>query len=130
MTSSVSIVGIGARNPLGLLAVPAAAAVRAGVRMLAQHPFLVDQVGDLMPAALDPQLDPRIIGPERLLVLAESASREACGPLVSARAAQLRLPVFLGLSEIRPGFGEPDAEAVRAGMMRLKDLPVGLSKVI
>ena len=68
------------------------------------------------------------MGPERLLGLAEAALSEACEPLVAARA-ELRLPVYLGLPEPRPGFNEQDAEAVRSGLMRLEGLPAGLSKV-
>jgi 3-oxoacyl-[acyl-carrier-protein] synthase-1 len=130
MTSSISITGVGARTPLGLQAAPTAAAVRAGLTALGQHPFLVDGVGDLMPGALDARLDPRIMGPERLLALAETALREACTPLSAAPAPRLRLPVYLGLPEIRPGFTVQDAEAVRVGLTRLEGLPTALLEVV
>src|SRR4051812_23160469 len=103
MTSSICIVATGARTPLGLAAAPSAAAVRAGITALADHPFMVDQVGDPMPGAVDAQIDPRIMGAERFLLIAETAMSEACTPLQSVRANELRLPVFLGLPEIRPG---------------------------
>ena len=98
---------------------PAAARCGPGSSALGQHPFLVDRVGDLMPGALDPELDARIMAPERLLALAGSAVREACEPLADARASRLRLPVYLGLPEPRPGFREQDAEAVRSGLTRV-----------
>jgi 3-oxoacyl-[acyl-carrier-protein] synthase-1 len=123
MTSSIHIVATGARTPLGLRSESAAAAVRAGISLLGEHPFMVDSVGDLMPAALDPGLDPRLMGPQRLLFLAESALREACAPLGAARGARFRLPVYLGLPEIRPGFTGQDAETVRAGLPRYQGLP-------
>ena len=67
------------------------------------------------------------MGPERLLALAETALREACAPLGcrSARSAAVaRVP---GTAvELRPGFTEKDAEAVRTGLARLEGLPVGL----
>jgi 3-oxoacyl-[acyl-carrier-protein] synthase-1 len=129
MTGSIYIVSAGARTPLGLQAAPAAAAVRAGIIALKQHPFMVDGLGDLMPGALDAELDPSIIGPKRLLLLAETALREACAPLSASRVPRLRLPVYLGLSEIRPGFTEWDAEAVKFGLARFEGLPTELLEV-
>jgi 3-oxoacyl-[acyl-carrier-protein] synthase-1 len=123
MATSVSIVAVGARTPLGLRAASAAAAVRAGITALGQHPFMVDGVGDLMPGALDAHLDPRIMGPERLLALAETALREACAPLSAARVPRPRLPLYLGLSEVRPGFTTHDAEEIRSGLGGFDGLP-------
>jgi 3-oxoacyl-[acyl-carrier-protein] synthase-1 len=114
---------------LGLQAASAAAAVRAGIIALGEHPFMVDGVGDLMPSALDPQLDSRLSGPERLLALAESALREALAPLSVPRLPQLRLPVYLGLPELRPGFTAQDAETVRAGLARFKGLQAEFSRI-
>jgi 3-oxoacyl-[acyl-carrier-protein] synthase-1 len=90
---------------------------------------MVDGVGELMPGALDPQLDPGLSGPERLLALAESALREALAPLSAARVPQLRLPVYLGLPELRPGFTAQHAEIVRAGLARYEGLPAEFSHV-
>jgi 3-oxoacyl-[acyl-carrier-protein] synthase-1 len=129
MTSPIAIVGVGARTPVGLHAASAAAAIRAGISALAHHPFMVDRAGDLMPGALDPELDARLIGQERLIKLAEWALCEASGPLVTALGSRPRLPVFLGLPEIRPGFTDGDVEEVRSGLARIEGLPVGLTKV-
>ena len=129
MTSSICIVATGARTPLGLAAAPSAAAVRAGITALGDHPFMVDQVGDPMPGALDAEINPRIMGPERFLLLAETALSEACAPLQSVRANELTLPVFLGLPEIRPGFTEQDALTIQSGISRFKGLPKPLAEV-
>jgi 3-oxoacyl-[acyl-carrier-protein] synthase-1 len=130
MSASVHIIATGARTPLGLQATPAATAVRAGITMLGEHPFMIDQVGDPMPGALDTQLDAALIGPERLLTMAETALREACAPLRNdTPPLHQRLPVYLGLPEPRPGFTDRDAEAVRSGVAGFKDLPVELSEV-
>ena len=72
MTMPVHVVSFGARTPLGPSAA-SAAAVRAGVNAAGLHPFLIDQSGDRMPAARDPEIEPRLIGPARFLALAESA---------------------------------------------------------
>ena len=130
MATSVGIVATGARTPLGLQAAPAAAAVRARISSLGEHPFMIDRVGDSMPGALDHRLDPVMMGPERLLALPETALREACAPLTSdARAPRLRLPVYLGLPELRPGFTEHDATAVRSGVAGFEGLPIEISEV-
>src|SRR5260370_38096290 len=105
MKTSIPIVGIGARTPLGLQAAPSAAAVRAGVTTaLGEHPFMVDSVGDLMPAALDQELDPRLVGPKRLLVLAETPLREAGAPLGTGEATCPPWFRSVDLPEFRPGF--------------------------
>lgn len=129
MSSTVDIVGVGARTPIGLQAAPAAAAVRAGVTGLGVHPFMMDSVGDPMPGAVDCEIDPRIMGPPRLLRLAESALGDACAPLEAVRLPQLALPLYLGLPEIRPGFTQQDAAVVEAGLPRLEKLPIKLSSV-
>jgi 3-oxoacyl-[acyl-carrier-protein] synthase I len=129
MTTSIHIVATGAHTPLGLQAPPAAAAVRAGISALNHHPFMVDGVGDLMPGALVSCIDPRIVGPKRMLLLAEPALYEACEPLSSVRGPRLRLPVYLGLPGLRPGFNQQDAETVRIGIIRLEGMPVELLEV-
>jgi 3-oxoacyl-[acyl-carrier-protein] synthase-1 len=130
VASSVHIIATGARTPLGLRAVQSAAAVRAGITRLGEHPFMIDQVGDPMPGALDARLDPVMMGSERLLALAETALREACAPLASdTRTPHLRLPVYLGLSEFRPGFTERDVWEVQHGLTKYEGLPIEISEV-
>jgi len=130
MSTSVYIVATGARTPLGMRSAPSAAAYRAGISGMSEHPFMVDQMGDPMPGALDVQIDPGLMGPERLLALAESALGEACAPLgKDAQASKLRLPLYLGLPELRPGFTERDAVAVQSGITRVEGLPFIFSQV-
>jgi 3-oxoacyl-[acyl-carrier-protein] synthase I len=128
MASSIQIVGVGARTPVGLRAAPAAAAVRAGISGLGDHPYMVDGVGQPMPGALDAEIDPEVIGPERFLLLADSALREACEPLDNVRQ-HVAMPLYLGLPELRPGFTERDAGAIRTGLSRCEGLPISLSAV-
>jgi len=127
--SSVHIVATGARTPLGLQGAPSAAAIRAGISRLGHHPFMIDQVGDPMAGALDDRLDPALVGSERLLAFAESALREACAPLKVAPVSRLRIPLFLALPEIRPGFSQRDVETVRSAIGRLEGLPIQITDV-
>ena len=130
VASSVHIMATGARTPLGLRAAQSAAAVRAGVTRLGEHPFMIDQVGDPMPGALDARLDPAMMGAERLLALAETALREACAPLINnAHAPHLRLSVYLGLPEYRPGFTAQDAAEIQHRLTKFEGLPIEISEV-
>lgn len=129
MTTSVYIVATGARTPLGVLAAPSAAAYRAGISGMGEHSFMIDRMGDPMPGALDVQLDPGLMGSERLLALAETALREACAPLYDPKTFHIRLPLYLGLPELRPGFSEQDAAMVRSGLTRFEGLPITISEV-
>lgn len=129
MASFIQIAAVGARTPVGLHAASAAAAVRAGILGLREHPYMVDCAGQPMPCAIDAHIDPALIGPGRFLSLAESALREACKPLDVIGSEPLTMPVFLGLPECRPGFSERDALEIRSGLSRLKGLPISLSAV-
>lgn len=129
MSYPVYIVSTGARTPLGFEAASSAAAVRGAVCAVRDHPFLVDQIGDPMQGALDADLDPRIMGPDRMVVLARSALSEVCAPLEAVGIAQRALPIFLALPEYRPGFDDRDAERIRDGIASTSDLPIDVSGV-
>jgi 3-oxoacyl-[acyl-carrier-protein] synthase I len=129
MAGRCHIVANGARTPVGLQSESAAAAVRAGISGLGEHPFLTDRLGQPLPGALDARLDPRLVGPERLIELAGAALREACAPLGNMAAPCPRLPVYLSLPEFRPGFTEQDSEAVRSGLSRIAGMATKLSDV-
>jgi len=128
MASLIQIGGIGARTPIGGAAA-AAAAVRAGLSGVDEHPFMLDRDGRPTPAALDAEIDPTDMGPKRLLALAESALCEVCAPLDSRASVRQKLPVFLGLPARRPGFTEKHAEAVRTGLARFEGLPADLAEI-
>ena len=129
MSESVHLVAVGARTPLGMNAAQSAAAYRAGINAMREHPFMIDRVGNPMLSALDSQLDPALNGPERLLALAEPAVREACAPLRRLGGLHQRLPLYLGLSEFRPGFAASEADAIAAGFSRFDDLPIDVSEM-
>lgn len=130
MTHSVYIIATGARTPVGLQSASAAAAVRAGISGISEHPFIIDQAGDPMSGAVDALIDPEMVGPKRMLALAETALREACLPLTGdERAPRPSLPVFLALPEFRPGFTEQDAQRVRSGLAGFEGLPIEISEV-
>ncbi len=129
MVVPVHIVATGARTSLGMQALPSATALRAGISSMGDHPFMIDQAGEPMPGALDSFIDPAIMGPERLLLLCESALREVCTLLDNQRESLQRLPVYLGLPEYRPGFSEQDAKEIQNGLGKLEGLPIQISEV-
>ena len=90
---------------------------------------MIDQSGEPMPGGLDSELDPRLMGPARLLAMVETAMREACEPICATRESPLRLPLYLGLPEIRPGFSAQDVETIRTGLPRILGLPAELKEV-
>ena len=129
MASSIHIVGVGARTPIGDAAA-AAAAVRAGLPGIGEHPYMLDHDCAPIAAALDAEIDLTFTGPKRLLALAEPALREACAWLDDVNLPQLSVPLYLGLPAIRPGFTERDAATVRSGLACFEGLPIKLAKVI
>lgn len=109
IAQSACIVSLGARTPVGLRALPAAAAVRAGVSRIREHPFMVDKAGDPLRLALDWTLDVHDRN-ERLFVLSSHALDEALARIAACR--QPELPVYVSLPEYGPYFSEAEAQAL------------------
>lgn len=134
---AVGIVGTGARTAVGLSAPASAGAVRAALSTMAEHPFMVDKMGEPMAVARDALLAPGLLGAERLQELLHSALQEALTPLRSSGGTAQRVPCFLGLPEPRPG--QPDSmarelserlakrEGMELGLGRIAPLPFGHS---
>ncbi|MBL9038904.1 MAG: hypothetical protein JNG84_10340 [Archangium sp.] len=101
--ASVNVVAVGARTPVGLRASFAAAAVRAGISRIAEHPFLVDSAGEPMMVAMDSTLEPdeRV---DRLKALLISAVDEALENVTKRDT----LPVFIALPERNDFFTQAD----------------------
>ena len=104
MSTGLAIIGCGARTPLGFDRRSSAAAVRAGIGIVAEHPFWIDRFGEPMKVTRDAGLDPHLAGLDRLLALAVPAAREALEPLAAVvRAPKVSVVVCTG--EDRPGQG-------------------------
>jgi 3-oxoacyl-[acyl-carrier-protein] synthase-1 len=97
---AVCIVSVGARTPVGLSAPASAAAVRAAVSAIREHPHFVDRKGDPMRVAFDAVAPDELGGVDRLFELAVPALREALKP---APASDTPIALLLGLPEDRPG---------------------------
>lgn len=89
------VVGMGARTPVGLHAAATAAAVRAGISCIGEHPTMVDHAGDPFMVAMNQEfaVTGRI---ERMAQLATSALSEALSQLPGRRRS---IQVFLALPE-------------------------------
>jgi 3-oxoacyl-[acyl-carrier-protein] synthase I len=116
LTLQVPIVSHGVRSAVGLAAAPFAAAVRAGIRRIADHPFMVDRRGNPVPAALVTNVDPALAGSVRVAALACGALEEALRPLPQKAKQRGALDVLLALPEARPGLSERDAAYVAAAV--------------
>lgn len=121
MSRSVHIVALAARTPVGLTPETAAAAVRAGISRVEEHPFMVDPLGDPLRAARDPGLDPTLLGWRRILALGQAAMRQLGDRLaVTSLSRGGRVSVLLGLPELRPGWTEQHAASTVAGLAGLE----------
>ncbi len=127
-SNGVHIAAVGARTPLGLTAESSAAAVRAGIDRLSDHPFMIDRLGNPMRAVMDRLLDPDLIGPERLVELIATALRDVGRKLLPLRGMIPDMPLLLGLPEIRPGWTEDSTRWVAQGIANL-DLPFPLAGI-
>jgi len=123
VTQDIHIVAVGARTPLGFNADSSIAAVRSGISEVSEHPFIVDQKVEPVRMAFDFELDPGLMGPERLIALAATALEEICHKLKPVWTNYRKIPLFLGLPEERPGWTGEHKQAVRDGL-RSQPMPV------
>ena len=116
MGTGISIVGLGARTPVGLDSAATAAAVRAAISGIGEHPYFIDKAGEPMKVARDAKIDPATPLAKRLATIAQCALRECLAPLASTEEWGASIPIFLGLPENRPGvpadLGETLAQAL------------------
>jgi 3-oxoacyl-[acyl-carrier-protein] synthase-1 len=119
MNRSVHIVALAARTPVGLTPETAAAAVRAGISRIEEHPFLVDSHGEPLRVACVPMLDPALLGWPRILALGQSAMRQLGERLAATNFARVgRVSVLLGLPELRPGWTAQDVAPLLTELAR------------
>src|SRR3990172_8511607 len=98
MTRSVHIVAVGVRCAVGLTAEGAAAALRAGISRIAEHPFMTDSADERVVCGRDPLIEPTVRGPERLASLAQAAPRHGAATLGGGRPPPPTAPPLLGLA--------------------------------
>jgi 3-oxoacyl-[acyl-carrier-protein] synthase I len=117
MNGLVHIVAVGARTPVGLTAESSAAAVRARISRIREHPFMVDMRGQPARMACDARLDPLLAGHARMLALARAALSEVVLK-VQAPIGQLQgqFPLYLGLSQDRLAWNEKTARLLLQGL--------------
>lgn len=123
MTRPVHIVALSTRTPVGRCAAATAAAVRAGICRVREHPYLVDPLGNRLCCGFDAFLDPAVQGADRLLALSIPTLQTLIHHLSAKRTTSAiqvmdQLHVTLSLCEPRPGLHAQDLVHVA---LRLKD---------
>lgn len=118
------IVAVGLRTPIGLTGASAAAAARAGICRIREHPFFIDPAGGALRSAYDGVLSLQLLGWQRVLALAESALGQVLSTLQKPQSTNGVL-LLLSLPENRPGFGEKEQRCVAEGLRQFA-LSVGV----
>ena len=113
------IVSVAARCAVGLTAPSVAAAIRAGIRRIAEHPRLIDAAGDNLRCAREPSIHPLLFGPRRIALLGERCLREIAASLTQTRPLAGEVPLLVALPETRPGFSVADADRVKDSLASL-----------
>ncbi|NMO16612.1 hypothetical protein HPC49_21600 [Pyxidicoccus fallax] len=120
MGIDVKISAVGARTPVGLSAESAAAAVRARISRIAEHPVLMDGSGKPLTCASDSLLEFAVQGSARLAAMAASSLQEVLEKIQWEAPLETVVPVYLALPELRPGFKAGDAEAVLNAIQKIE----------
>ena len=99
----ICVVGVGAATSIGRTAPASAAAVRAGISLFGDHPYMIDQNGDPFVVAMASYLRDDLSFEQRLIELALPAAQEALSQLDVLSRQLDPIPLLVGLPSIRPG---------------------------
>ncbi|WP_246677824.1 MULTISPECIES: beta-ketoacyl synthase N-terminal-like domain-containing protein [unclassified Mesorhizobium] len=110
------LAGLAARTPVGLRPESAAAAVRAGISGISEHPFFVDRNGEPMRLAQDAVMGPDMPLPERMKELLLSTLLQL--PQAATQSVNaLRTLLIICAPEPRPGLPDGVAETLGRAVM-------------
>lgn len=112
----VYVVGLGASTAVGRDPWASAAAVRAHVTGVTEHPYMFDTTGEPMQVALAPWLDIDLTPQERFEALLFPAIEQALGGIDGAPEPEIRIALALGLPAPRPGVPANLELALRASI--------------
>jgi 3-oxoacyl-[acyl-carrier-protein] synthase-1 len=112
----VHIVAAEMRCALGLTADSAAAAIRAGLSRVAEHPTLMDGHGEKVLCARDPTIEPSVPVAGRIVRLVEDCIGEIAAQLSLPEGWANDVPVLVALPEARPGFDRQAAGTVHQSL--------------
>lgn len=111
----IYLAAVGARTGVGLTAESSAAAVRAGISAISEHPNFVDQLGEPMRLVRDALLEPNVTLADRMTELAVSALLQL--PQIDGTADKpLNRLLVVCTPEPRPGLPAKIAETVGAAI--------------
>jgi 3-oxoacyl-[acyl-carrier-protein] synthase-1 len=96
----LDVVALGARLPVGLTPESGAAAIRAGISRISEHPYLLDGAGEPLKCARDALLDQAAHGVDRLAPLIEHVCVQVSRELKDVAGVRCSI----ALPEERPGF--------------------------
>jgi 3-oxoacyl-[acyl-carrier-protein] synthase-1 len=125
--TALQILAAAARTPVGLTAEGSAAAIRAGVSRVVEHPYFIDAGGEPLRTGFDAALGIEIGGATRLRALASYTLRELGAKLAGSRFSTPELTVLVALPEPRPGFDDEASDGLLRELARV-ELP-GVGKV-
>jgi 3-oxoacyl-[acyl-carrier-protein] synthase I len=103
MTQPIVVVAFGANTPVGRDAWSSAAAVRAGISGITEHPYMIDSVGEPMCVTQAEWLDVKLHGAARFEALLMPAIEPIVEALTETGADRGRILCALGLPNPRPG---------------------------
>jgi 3-oxoacyl-[acyl-carrier-protein] synthase I len=128
--TALCVTAVEAVTPLGFDAEQSCAAVRAGVNRFAEHPFHVcltadpeNPVGEPLIASLLSELDPELLGRERLLALAVPTCKALLAKSGIKRADLAKGGLLLSLPDAAPGSTDKDASALIADLCKRLGIP-------
>jgi len=114
----IVIVGAGAQTPLGRTAPASAAAVRAGISRLAEHPYLMGRSGEPLTVARAGYVDDGLELEARLAALGVAAATEATATLSSMGGGIPPVALLLGLPRLKAEGGAEAQERVISAVAR------------
>ena len=120
-STSCSILSVGVHTPLGLYPESAAAAVRAGISRVVEHPYMVDRAGEPLRAGMVPGIE-GVTSVQRMEALARPAIAQALEH--HDLDAKNPLPTFMVLPEPDASLTRDDLHGVCSRLRFVREEPL------
>lgn len=125
----ITLIGVGAQTAIGRTANAAAAAFRAGIVRIREHPQIRNKFGQRVLIAPASYIDLSHKPTARMSMLADEALQQSLRPLQGLRHKLARIAVFVGLPAFRPGLHEDYVLTIKQALTKLLSNILGRAEV-
>lgn len=116
-SDAAQVIATATRCCIGLSTKSFGAAIRSGISGVEEHPFFTDRDGENVVCGREPSISASVSpAADRMIALLQKALTDLIDEVSRQVVLPSKVPVFMALPEFRPGFSEPDFDAVKSSL--------------